>query len=53
MIPMMKLFLRSLMWMLWGEKENKIISDLLEALAAYTEDIQGYYDNREVNIFIW
>lgn len=25
--------------------ENKTLPDFLEALSAYTEDIQGYYDN--------
>ena len=31
--------------------ENKTIPDFLEALSAYAEDIQGYYDNmkQEVN----
>ncbi|WP_418360289.1 DUF7660 family protein [Sphingobacterium detergens] len=30
--------------------ENKTLPDFLEALAAYTEDIQGYYDNTEANV---
>lgn len=30
--------------------ENKTIDDFLEALARYTEDIQGYYDNTNQNI---
>ena len=30
--------------------ENKTISDFLEALSAYTEDIQGYYDNMKQNV---
>ena len=30
--------------------ENKTISDFLEALSAYTEDIQGYYDNMKRNV---
>jgi len=31
------------------EWENKTIPDFLEALSAYTEDIQGYYDNMAQN----
>ncbi len=30
--------------------ENKTLSDFLEALSAYTEDIQGYYDNMKQNV---
>ncbi|VTR51490.1 DUF7660 family protein [Sphingobacterium thalpophilum] len=30
--------------------ENKTLSDFLEALAAYTKDIQGYYDNTDANV---
>jgi len=30
--------------------ENKILPDFLEALSAYTEDIQGYYDNMKQNV---
>lgn len=30
--------------------ENKSLIDFLEALSAYTEDIQGYYDNIKRNI---
>lgn len=30
--------------------ENKTLSNFLEALATYTEDIQGYYDNTNTNI---
>lgn len=30
--------------------ENKTLPDFLEALATYTEDIQGYYDNTNANI---
>lgn len=30
--------------------ENKTLPDFLEALSAYTEDIQGYYDNMKQNI---
>jgi hypothetical protein len=30
--------------------ENKTIDDFLEALARYTDDIQGYYDNTNQNI---
>ena len=29
--------------------ENRNLEDFLEALAAYSEDIQGYYDNTEQN----
>jgi hypothetical protein len=30
--------------------ENKTLPDFLEALSAYTEDIQGYYDNMKLNV---
>ena len=30
--------------------ENKSLPDFLNALSAYTEDIQGYYDNTKQNI---
>lgn len=30
--------------------ENKTLPDFLEALATYTEDIQGYYDNTDANV---
>ena len=32
--------------------ENKTLPDFLEALSAYAEDIQGYYDNmkQDVNV---
>ena len=30
--------------------ENKTLPDFLEALATYTEDIQGYYDNTGANV---
>ena len=30
--------------------ENKTLPDFLEALARYTEDIQGYYDNTNANV---
>lgn len=29
--------------------ENKTVPDFLEALAAYSSDIQGYYDNTKQN----
>ena len=29
--------------------ENKTLPDFLEALSAYTNDIQGYYDNAKHN----
>lgn len=32
------------------EWENKNLEDFLEALSAYTEDIQRYYDNMKMNI---
>lgn len=31
----------------WG---NKTLPNFLEALSAYTEDIQGYYDNMKLNV---
>ncbi len=31
----------------WG---NKSLPDFLEALSAYTNDIQGFYDNMKLNI---
>jgi hypothetical protein len=30
--------------------ENKTLPRFLEALNAYTEDIQGYYDNMKLNV---
>ncbi|HEU4789989.1 MAG TPA: hypothetical protein VFS71_09910 [Flavobacterium sp.] len=30
--------------------ENTNLSDFLGALSSYTEDIQGYYNNMEINI---
>jgi len=30
--------------------ENKTLPDFLEALSAYAEDIQGYYDNMEQDV---
>lgn len=30
--------------------ENKSLEDFLESMIAYTEDIQGYYDNMKLNI---
>jgi hypothetical protein len=30
--------------------ENKTLPDFLEALSAYTEDIQGYYENMKLNV---
>jgi hypothetical protein len=30
--------------------ENKTLPDFLEALKAFTEDIQGYYDNLKINV---
>jgi len=30
--------------------ENNTLPEFLEALAAYTEDIQGYYDNIHANV---
>ncbi|MCP3933089.1 MAG: hypothetical protein GY705_28800 [Bacteroidetes bacterium] len=30
--------------------ENKTIDDFLEAIARYTDDIQGYYDNTGQNV---
>lgn len=33
-----------------GSWENKTLPEFLKALSAYTEDIQGYYDNTKQNI---
>jgi hypothetical protein len=30
--------------------ENKTLEDFLEAMEAYAEDIQGYYDNMKMDI---
>ena len=30
--------------------ENKSLSDFLESLSAYTEDVQGNYDNMKLNV---
>ena len=30
--------------------ENKNLDDFLEAMSAYAEDIQGYYDNMNLNM---
>lgn len=30
--------------------ENKTLPEFLEALSAYTGDIQGYYDNMQLNV---
>jgi|GEM_PF-403156 len=30
--------------------ENKTLPDFLEAISAYTKDIQGYYDNQKLNV---
>jgi len=30
--------------------ENKTLPDFLEALSAYTEDVQGFYDNINLNV---
>ena len=30
--------------------ENQTLEDFLEAMIAYTEDIQGYYDNMKTNV---
>ena len=30
--------------------ESKTLPDFLETLSAYTEDIQGYYDNMKLNV---
>jgi len=30
--------------------ENRTLPEFLEALSAYAEDIQGYYDNMKINI---
>lgn len=29
---------------------NKTLPDFLDAISAYTEDIQGYYDNMKINV---
>jgi hypothetical protein len=31
-------------------KQPKTLSDFLESMIAYTEDIQGFYDNLDMNI---
>lgn len=33
-----------------SEWENTSLSDFLESMIAYTEDIQGYYDNMKMNV---
>ncbi len=30
--------------------ENKTLEDFLEAMEAYTEDVQGFYDNMKMNV---
>ncbi len=30
--------------------ENKTLEDFLESMISYTEDIQGYYDNNNLNV---
>lgn len=30
--------------------ENKTLEDFLEAMEAYTEDVQGFYDNMKLDI---
>jgi len=30
--------------------ENKTLPDFLEALSAYTENVQGFYDNMNLNV---
>ena len=30
--------------------ENKTLPDFLEALSAYADDLQGYYDNMKLNV---
>lgn len=30
--------------------ENKTLEDFLEAMQAYTEDVQGFYDNMKMDI---
>ncbi|MEK6478103.1 hypothetical protein WJR50_11230 [Catalinimonas sp. 4WD22] len=32
------------------EWENKTLEDFLEAMIAYTKDVQGFYDNMNLNI---
>lgn len=33
-----------------SEWENKTLEDFLEAMQAYTEDVQGFYDNMKMEI---
>lgn len=33
-----------------GDWENKTLPDFLEALTAYVEDLQGYYDNMQKDV---
>jgi hypothetical protein len=33
-----------------SEWENKTLGDFFEAMEAYTEDVQGYYDNMKLNV---
>jgi hypothetical protein len=33
-----------------ANSEPKTLSDFLESMIAYTEDIQGFYDNLDMNI---
>jgi len=33
-----------------SEWTNKTLGDFLEAMERYTEDVQGYYDNMNLNI---
>ncbi len=30
--------------------ENRTLEDFLEAMTAYTEDVQGFYDNMKLNV---
>jgi len=30
--------------------ENRTLGDFLESMKSYTQDIQGYYDNKKLNI---
>ena len=30
--------------------ENRTLEDFLEAMEAYTEDVQGFYDNMKMNV---
>lgn len=32
------------------EWENKTLPEFLEALSAYTEDVQGYYENQKLDV---